>query len=229
MDDRILYLKGVIDRIPKEIEDHYSLCQMVKDDLEQCKNEIKEFQMTRKNKELEVEAQTERMKLELGKQHAVKTNREYTALLGEIENVKRFISTLEDEQIELMERVEEKNRELGSKEENLKTEEKKFSEFKAEKEENLSKVKAEKEQKENERKQIVSEMEPAHLQNYNKVYESRDQVAVSRYLNGICQGCNFKLPPQLGVEIKQSEKVISCPFCNRFLFYENNQSEEEPG
>jgi predicted nucleic acid-binding Zn-ribbon protein len=218
-----------MERIPKEIEDHYSLCQMARDDLEQCKNEIKTCQVTRKNKELEVEAQTERMKKELGKQHAVKTNREYTALLDEIENIKRFISTLEDEQIELMELVDQKNRELGSKEENLKTEEKKFAEFKAEKEENLAKVKAEREQKEAERKRVIAEMDSGLLRNYNKVYELRGQVAVARYLNGICQGCNFKLPPQLGVEIKQNEKVISCPFCNRFLFYENSVPEKEPG
>ena len=229
LDDQITQMEEVIGRIPKEIEDHYSLCQMTKDDLEHFRGEIKRCQLSRKEKETEVEAQKERMRKEHGKQHAVKTNKEYTALLEEIENIRKLISKLDDEQIELMEQIEEKNKEVRRKEENLKSEEEKFTHFKAEKEQNLAKVKTDRDRKQEERKQVTSEMEAPFLKNYKKVYQQRDHLAVTRYLNGICQGCNFTLPPQLGVEIKQNEKAMTCPFCNRYLYFENNQKEEEPG
>lgn len=229
LDDQIVRMEEVIQRIPKEIEDHYSLCQMAKDDLDQFRGEIKTAQLSRKEKETEVEAQKEQMRKEHGKQHAVKTNKEYSALLEEIENIKKQISRLDDEQIELMEQIEDKTKEVRRKEENLKKEEEKFAHFKAEKEQDLARVKSNRDRKREERKQVTSELEAPFLENYKKVYQQRDHLAVTRYTNGICQGCNFTLPPQLGVEIKQDEKVIACPFCNRYLYFENNRKEEEPG
>lgn len=47
---------------------------------------------------------------------------------------------------------------------------------------------------------------------------SRDGIAVAEVKNGSCSACFMKLRPQMLVEIKMSDKIITCESCARILY-----------
>ncbi|HLL99419.1 MAG TPA: C4-type zinc ribbon domain-containing protein, partial [Pyrinomonadaceae bacterium] len=61
---------------------------------------------------------------------------------------------------------------------------------------------------------------PANLANvYNRMAQrSRDGIAVAEVKNGSCSACFMKLRPQMQVEIKKGDQIITCESCARILY-----------
>lgn len=55
---------------------------------------------------------------------------------------------------------------------------------------------------------------------YQLLLDRRGGVAVVEARNGACLGCNMHLPPQLFNSLFLVEEIQSCPHCNRLLFVE---------
>jgi len=43
----------------------------------------------------------------------------------------------------------------------------------------------------------------------------------------VCSGCSMILPAQFVNEVRQSNRIIFCPYCSRVLFYEEGSESEE--
>jgi uncharacterized protein len=149
----------------------------------------------------------------------VKTNKEYTAVLHEIETVERDVREREDLVLVEMERAEGLQAEVKREEVAFKTVE---SEGKAE---NLAldararKVEEEAKRLRAERDQVAETVPEEALALYRRVAKLRG-VAVAEARDGMCQVCRVKLRLQRYVELKRNEKVFQCEVCNRILYYE---------
>ncbi|HXG83792.1 MAG TPA: C4-type zinc ribbon domain-containing protein, partial [Pyrinomonadaceae bacterium] len=47
---------------------------------------------------------------------------------------------------------------------------------------------------------------------------SRDGIAVAEVIKGSCSACFMKLRPQMQVELKTSDRIITCESCTRILY-----------
>ncbi|MBI3814183.1 MAG: hypothetical protein HY279_06940, partial [Nitrospinae bacterium] len=184
----------------------------IKKDIELCNKEKRE-------KERGVEIEKDHLSKTKTKLSAVKTNEEYSAILKETGNIQEKIKKLEDEELSLMELVEEKQRLLKEKEKTLKEEEKKFQEIKGEKEKEIEGLKNLLKEKQVQREPLSASIDKKIFQDYVKVSNNRDGMAVVRFSDGICQGCFLGLPPQLASEIRRNEEIIKCPHCQRVLYW----------
>ena len=43
--------------------------------------------------------------------------------------------------------------------------------------------------------------------------------------NGVCTGCHISIPPQSFIELQKGEQILSCPNCQRLLFWDNHFSD----
>jgi len=68
------------------------------------------------------------------------------------------------------------------------------------------------------RQQIVPEIEPKILGQYERILLNRDSLAIVGVKDNSCQGCNMFVPPQVINLIKMYERIITCEICNRILF-----------
>jgi predicted nucleic acid-binding Zn-ribbon protein len=61
---------------------------------------------------------------------------------------------------------------------------------------------------------------PAQLASvYNRMTErSRDGIAVAEVINGSCSACFMKLRPQVRLELKTMDKIMTCESCTRILY-----------
>ncbi len=212
-------LEDSFKKIPQEIDQLYHTCQQIKEEIGQIKKEIDQHNKDRREKERGVEIENDHISKTKVKLSQVKTNEEYSALLKEVDSVKEKIKKLEDEDLNLMELIDEKQKTLKEKEKLLKEEEKKFQEVKGEKEKGVEGFKKTIEEKKQQRESISSSLDNKVLQDYIKVAKNREGIAVARFSDGICQGCFLGLPPQLASEIRKSEVLIKCPHCQRVLYW----------
>jgi predicted nucleic acid-binding Zn-ribbon protein len=151
----------------------------------------------------------------------VTTNRQYDAIMSEIDHLKEQLDNDENIEIELLEEKEKLDKEISEQEVNVE----KVSKDLVEKRENLEKLIEESaEQKDNleqERKTLIKDIEPNVIKRYDTVRKARRGTAAVPVLGNSCSGCGAVVPPQKIAEIKEDKTPHTCDECMRFLYIEN--------
>jgi len=148
----------------------------------------------------------------------VKTNKEYTAMLHEIEGVEREVRGREDRILEEMERAEALGAEVKREEAAFKDVEERDRGEVARLEQRAQALRAERDRLAAERDAVASTLQEAHLELFTRVARLRG-VAVAEVRDSRCQLCHVFLRPQMFVDLKRNESVMQCPACNRILYY----------
>jgi uncharacterized protein len=180
---------------------------------------VEELEKERKKKEKELDVDREKIKKFESRLYEVKTNKEYQALLKEIETVKQTNDKLEEEILVIMVKVEELRKDIETsavwlKKRNKEVEVEKARLFKeiASTDEKIGQLKEQR----NNLLSVVSD----HLRStYKMLVEKRNGVAVVNCKNDVCLGCYMNIPPQLYIEVTKNNKLIFCPSCNRILYF----------
>lgn len=181
---------------------------------------IELLEKERRQKEGELELEQERMKRSQSRLYEVKTNKEYQALLVEIETLREINSQREIEILEIMDEIDELKREYVKMEKELLEMEQRIGAEKKRLEESLGKVDGVLAIKKRKRTLVAKKLSPELIGLYQTLKERRRTAVVpARY--GACQGCNMKIPPQMFNEVQKSRDIIVCPSCNRILYWED--------
>ena len=220
IDDQILEHKKTLVDIPTQIDSARAELEEKKNILKVVTEEIETLQKQRKDLELEVQGENDHMAKAKTKLPAVKTNKEYTAILTEVDAIKEKVSKIEDMELEVMEALEVKAKEIPGVEKKCKEEDAYFNEYRLKKETEEKRFKQELEELVEKRKNISAQLETVILKRYEKISNSRDGRAVAGLRENICQGCFQQVLPQMVIEVKVAEKIHQCEGCMRFLFWD---------
>ncbi len=185
------------------------------------RTELERLQKQRRQKEKDLEEEVERVKKAEARVFEIKTNKEYQAVLKEIENAKKLNRQREEEILGILERIEEMQKQLGKGEKNLETKRKAVQQEVAELELQAASFADEMAGEVQQRERREKEISPDLLSKYRRLLEKRQGVAVAKVQNGVCHACNMNLRPQLYIELQKQESLIICPNCSRILFWEN--------
>jgi predicted nucleic acid-binding Zn-ribbon protein len=145
--------------------------------------------------------------------------KEYETAMREIDALQKQVVALETKVVELMTAAEEVEKELESRADEINTLDSKRDEaleaFDAEINSDQSELATEESKRE-----AVFVTLPAQLAAvYNRLAQrSRDGIAVAEVINGSCSACNMSLRPQMNVEVKKADKIITCENCSRILY-----------
>ena len=151
---------------------------------------------------------------------AVKNQREYAAILKEIDTVKGQIAENEDAVLTDMEEIEKLKEELATHEEHINSEREQVAK------ERVEVQAAEKAARENIHKLTAKRAEcerglPDDVRNaVGRLEQSRRGVFLARIENGTCLSCFVRVRPQVFQEVKQAAALHNCGQCKRFLYYE---------
>ncbi len=53
-------------------------------------------------------------------------------------------------------------------------------------------------------------------------------IAIAEARAESCSGCYMSIPPQVYVNVKKNESIITCPNCNRILYYKEAIAQRLP-
>jgi uncharacterized protein len=149
----------------------------------------------------------------------VKTNKEYTAMLHEIEGVERDIRAREDLVLEEMEKTERFAADVKREESAFKVREQAAKAERAEIDAREAKLSGEAARLRAERDAALAAVPEDARVLYERVAKKRG-TAVAEARDGECQTCHMKLRLQVWVELRQNEGLFQCESCNRILYYE---------
>ena len=149
----------------------------------------------------------------------IKTNKEYQALLKEIELAGQEKSDIEENILILMEKIDVLNAVRTDKERIVAEEEEKFKEEKEKIEKEFQQLSERLKEIESQKSVIVSQIDSKVISEYNRLISARRGLAVVLVKNEFCQGCHMRIPPQISTEIRKNDNIIHCLSCQRVLYW----------
>jgi len=222
IDSKILAINRIIAEFPLKIAEAELPLKESMASLGNVKQKFETLDKRKRDKERALDDVDEKIKKLKARTVDIKTNKEYQALLKEIESIEKERSAIEEEILTIMIETDtvskqsksEESKFIGDKEK-VEALKKKLAGEKSEVEKDLIAV--------NEiRSKIVDAIDKEIHDEYIELFEILNGIAVTEAKEEICQGCNMNIPPQLFVELKKNEEIMHCPQCRRILYFKNS-------
>jgi uncharacterized protein len=205
-----------VPRLRKEIEDRL---ERDRSRLDAAKAALAGSQKARKEHESAVADLKAKLSKYKGQLMEVKTNKEYTAVLHEIEGVERDIRARDDLTFGEMEKEESFAQDVKREEAGFKAVAADAAREKAELDARAAQLGAEASLKRTERDAAAASIPEGALALYARVAKQRGS-GVAEAREGMCQACHVRMRLQIWVEVKKNEQLLQCESCSRLLYYE---------
>ena len=220
IDQRLLEIKEHMGDLPVTVESQELEVASLQSENEQKLNRIEEIEKDIRHHEAEIEDFT----IKLGKfkeqLFLVKSNREYDALSQEIDHMKAAITESEDVQLKFEEEKTELEENIKLNTNKIETTSESLTRNRTDLQSALAETTNEQEKLESNRSVIFDKIEPSYLNAYETLRNARDGVGMVSIIGRACGGCYSQLPPQTVIEIKENNKIISCPSCSVLQFWD---------
>ncbi len=224
IDSRIGEIKRKKERIPVETEKLRDELKLLKKAMDQDLSNLEELKENRRRLEKELEEIEIKFKKSKLKLDEVKSNKEYQAVLKEIEELKEVNYQKEEEIINLMEEMEIREKECEA--DNVKWEDAQRKLEKKEKEA-LNKLKEFDEEVQSlirKREELVQDVDKELFRKYEALRANISAPVVAPVTDGVCQGCHLGIPPQQHNELMKEDSVQVCPHCARLIYCREEQA-----
>lgn len=202
----------LIEAAAKPVEDATAEIAKAKSDLDTVNRD-------RREKEQDLKEREERIEKLKGRSGDIKSNKEYQAHLFEIELAQQEKGTVEERLLEMMDRVEALQRTIKEREDALAARKAEYERERARIEAEQRAMEAETERLGSDARALAAQLSPSNSQTYDYLKTTRKGLAVVALKNGACQGCRLALPPQLVADLRKNEKLLTCTYCHRILFW----------
>ena len=221
LDSRVAGFERKLEAIPARIQAIQNGLRQAKSDVDAIRAKLEGARKDARTKEKDLEYQAaQRKKLE-AKLYEVKTNKEYSAVLAEIEGAKVEKNRIEEEVLGLMELQERLGREVVEGEARVRPMEAEARVQEAAAAEELRALEVDLEAARSERESVARDVPRDVLAQYGRLLKVRAGLAVALVgSNGFCSGCRVALTPQRFNEVRQSSQIFVCENCGRFLYYQ---------
>jgi len=221
IDINIYKLNEEKNEFPKVIDNLSALFEEKKKTVQFIEDKIKDNLKRRKEKELEMAVKEESIKKQTSQLALLKTNKEYQAMLKEIEGAKADCSVFEDVILKFMDEVDSLKIDLEKEKSRLQDEEKTFNAEKAKINARIQEIDAGIKNLEAKRLDITPHIDKKILSAYERILKNKDGLAIVPVKNNACQGCFMNVTAQVINEIKMFERITVCEMCARILYIED--------
>jgi len=218
-DTEIRRLKGIIEtavekraEIELEFDQHASSI-----------SEIKNRRDTLNTERVELEKQIAENKTYLERaernlKHS-QNQKEYETAMRETDALQKQIAAFETQVVEKMTASEEVDAEIESRADEINSHDSKRAEALKTFDVEVAKSKKDLEIDNVKREDVFKTLPPQLASVYNRLTQrSRDGIAVAEVVNGSCSACFMSLRPQMALEVKRGDAIITCESCTRILY-----------
>ncbi len=219
LDSEIKQTTLILESIPRLIEDVDRKVQAGSRAVADAKEKLVVNQKARRDLESsvkDVKVAIAKFKRQLGE---VKTNKEYTALLHEIEESQREVDAVEEKIISEMlaaddidEEIKSASRRQTQEQESLRADQAVLEQKKREMESRRDTLIAE-------REALVPLLPADQMKLYMSIFNKKGGAAMSAVKGEFCSLCHVRIRPQMINEIRERTKIYLCENCGRILYW----------
>jgi uncharacterized protein len=223
---RLQQLETTAEEARRKIADHPQRTQALEERLEAAretvgsiKAKLTEAQNKRRAEEKDVSTVQARLAKYKDQLLEVKTNREYQAMLHEIETAQNDVRAREDRILEAMMESDELTAEMKTAESELRRVEKEGGAERQAMDLEMTALQTELDKTAQAREKLASEIDRGALAIFEQVAKGRKGIAVSEARDGMCMICHVRLRPQMFNEVRRNDSIIQCDSCRRILYF----------
>ena len=227
-DLRIFQIQDQLRKAPEFLKSAEVPLQDVLTRLQALKNTGESLVKQRRSGERELTTQEDQLQKIRNRLSELKTNKEYQAHLFEIELARKKKDSIEENVLEMMERVEQNEQAVKELEEQAHVAKNVFDVEKARLETQYANLANELADLDRQQKTLAEMVEKPLLVRYNRLKTMRKGYAVAQLHDGACGGCQLQLPPQLVAEVKRGDELLDCSYCHRILYMAHHLEAETP-
>jgi len=218
--DRLLEkLKAQICRGPERIRNLEKNLQSLQEDMEANKTHIQDLKKAQRLYESDIEDGLAHVRKSRGKLMSIKNNREYRAVLKEIEEIEKENASKEDKVIGCLEEQERLGEALKGGEKDLAAMRETIAREKKVIEEELSRAEKELAHVTGDKQNLVQDIDSSLLAQYDRIKIRSGGVAVALVNNATCCGCHMSIPAQMYNELQRQDALQLCPHCQRIIYW----------
>lgn len=204
--DRLDENKGFLDKLVEDLDTQKSEL-----------DEIRKLQSQKKDDLADIREQHDKRRKRL---HNVGSTKEFNAVEKEIEVLKKSVEQTEEELLHLGEVIDTTEASISEKEEKIDQLRDSIAQEEAAAESGLSdldsKIKALNSREETRRAEVSKRV----LYKYDFIRQRRPgESAIAAAKDSHCEACFMAVPPQLYIEIQRGDAMVTCPSCQRILYF----------
>lgn len=217
---RILLVKGQAPRRIQKLEDEL---RAMEDQFKADEDQLEALKKDRRQLEREIQELDGKIEKSSAKLTQIKSNKEYTAALKEIDDLKTIKFQTEERALQMMETAEGLEQKCKGQKEAFKTLNTQCEKDKETVKKELLELDKDLEGLEKERSQLCRDFDQSLLKKYLFLKERKGGLAVSSVVTGVCQTCHMGIPPQKFNELIRGNDLMTCPHCNRIIYWGEDQ------
>lgn len=221
VDCRLKEIDDLKGDLPEMVESQKNLIEKLNSENEEKNSRLGEIEHELTEKQYTLDDTNTKLEKYKKQLYLVTTNKEYDALLTEIDHSKELLSSTQssyDELISLKDSISETLKENGIKLEettvSLKNCEEELQEALRDSEEEYKSL-------EDKRVGLEGKVDNRFLSLYNRMRGGRRGFGIISVHKNACGACYNILPPQTVIEIRKGDKIITCHTCGIILYWEN--------
>lgn len=219
VDIEINAVSALLEAVPARLESFESDAKAAAEGVTRAKDKLAANQKKRRDLEGDVKAVKEQAAKFKRQLNDVKTNKEYTALLKEIEEAQHKTERIEEEILGEMIAADDIEKEIKASNSKKAADE---ARIQSEKQIVLAEKAAHEARRtalEGEREAILPEIPPEQLKLYERIVRRMRGVALSAIKDDdFCSLCQMRVRPQMLNELMEMKQVILCEACGRILY-----------
>jgi predicted nucleic acid-binding Zn-ribbon protein len=220
-DSQLVKLSAKKKILPENIEKLDKEFNLFKEGIEKNKIKYDELKSRHTENENKIKKVNEGIVKTKERMLEVKNNKEYQAMLKEIEIAESSRGEIETQIISLLDELDKLSVLVKKDEDILKQSRSKYEQEKKAMEDDLNAVDTDVANWEQKRIDLQRDVPDELLVRYERIKKRNKGVGVTSVWKSVCNGCHMNIPPQLYNELQRSDDLLSCPNCNRIMYFQD--------
>ncbi|MDP7037150.1 MAG: C4-type zinc ribbon domain-containing protein [Candidatus Marinimicrobia bacterium] len=225
IDDSLSEIRSYLGDLPLKVDELKSKEIQLNTELESGKDRLRRIEIELKKIEGDLIGSKEKIDSLKDQLFKVSNNRQYDALMVEIDHLKELIDKMETTDLELLEEKSQLTEKVKVQEENLDELTVDLSVRRKKLESTIAESGDRKKILEEERKNKRDGIPSTLLIQYDRILKAKKGLAVVPVNGKACEGCGSTIPPQIIAYVRTKTNLYNCDVCGRFLFWEDQSTE----
>lgn len=219
VDDAIFLIRKKLTEAPRELAELEKRFSVLDGQRTRIVEKLEHLREQQKRISLEIDDDSTRLKKSRSKLMQVETTREYHAMLHEMDSMEKLSHTREEEHLAILEEVQRQEAalaEIDSAHSALKA---RLDTERDSIQEKLEEAQASLAEKETRRGHVAAEVPAPVFRRYEFIRKRLEHPVIVPVTEGVCSGCHIAIPPQTFIELQRGQQILSCPNCQRLIYW----------
>lgn len=228
VDDHIYGIKAELKNAPQEVEGLQQRFDVLEEQRNRLLDKLTHLKEQEKRLGTEIEDDSLRIKKSKSKLMLVGNTKEYHAMMREMDNMEKMNRSREEEKLALAEELQRQTEAMTEMDERYTTLKAELETKKASLDARLIEAGAGLSDLESQRNAAGKEVPPPVLSRYEFIRQRLENPVIVPVDKGVCSGCHISIPPQSYIELQKGTQILSCPNCQRLIYWSEHFCVETP-